>query len=113
MSMAASVVAMAAAGCASTEPNQRMESTSGAIRAAEEVGAPKVPQAALYLQLAKEQSDHAKQLIADGKQEEASSLLNRAQADAELAVALVREDNDRAAANEALERVKALRAGSK
>ena len=99
---------MCAAGCATTLPTAQQEASAGAIRAAEEVGAPRVPQAALHLQLAKEQSDHAKQLIASGDKGGANALLMRAQADAELAVALVREDNDRAAADQAVDNVKQL-----
>jgi hypothetical protein len=86
---------------------------AGAIRAAEEVGAPRVPDAALHLQLAREQSDHAKALIADGQTESATYLLMRAQADAELALAVVRESEGRAAAQAAVERVKQLQASIK
>jgi hypothetical protein len=95
-------------GCAAAAPTERLEGTAGAIRSAEEVGAKKVPQAALHLQLAREQSDHAKDLIASGEKVAAASLLLRAQADAELAVALVRADEDRTAAVAAVERVKSL-----
>jgi len=101
------------AGCATAMPSGRQEASAGAIRAAEEVGAPRVPQAALHLQLAKEQSDHAKQLIASGDKEGASSLLMRAQADAELAVALVRESDDRASAQQAVEKVRMLQETNK
>ena len=96
------------AGCATPAPTERMEGTAGAIRSAEEVGAKRVPQAALHLQLAKEQSDHAKELIASGDKAGAASLLLRAQADAELAVALVRANEDRSAATAAVDRVKSL-----
>jgi len=48
-------------GCASSPPLRTEASTSG-IRAAEEVGAAKVPQASLHLQLAKEELEHAKAL---------------------------------------------------
>jgi regulator of protease activity HflC (stomatin/prohibitin superfamily) len=103
-----------AAGCATTSaPSARSEETAGSIRAAEEVGAPKLPQAAFYLQLAREQSDHAKALLANGQKDEAESLLTRANADAELAVALVRENDDKAAAQQAVDNVKALRTSSK
>ncbi|MEO8167833.1 MAG: hypothetical protein ABI623_06280, partial [bacterium] len=49
------------AGCGSTPPINKEASTS-AIRAAEEVGASKVPSASLYLQLAKEELENAKGL---------------------------------------------------
>jgi len=98
------------AGCASA-PLHTDASTSG-IRAAEEVGAPKVPRAALHLQLAKEELQHAKDLSADGKASEASSQLQRSEVDAELAVALSREATEAAEARAALERVQKLRQGT-
>jgi hypothetical protein len=96
-------------GCASTPaPTEKAEATSAAIRAAEEVGAPQVPHAALYLQLAVEQSEHAKELIAKGDKERAASLLMRAQADAELSLALARETQEHDRAQQAIRRVSAL-----
>ena len=96
------------AGCGSSAPLNKEASTS-AIRAAEEVGAPSVPTAALYLQLAKEELENAKGLAAKGDKEEAESMLTRSQADAELAVALSRGDADKKEAAQAIERVKQLR----
>ena len=56
-------VAAAALGCASGPgPGERVASTQAAIRAAQEVGAQRVPAATLHLQLAKEQSDYAAEL---------------------------------------------------
>jgi regulator of protease activity HflC (stomatin/prohibitin superfamily) len=96
------------AGCGSSAPLNKESSTS-AIRAAEEVGATNVPTASLYLQLAKEEQENAKVLAAKGDKEEAESMLTRSQADAELAVALSRGDADKKEAAESLERVKQLR----
>lgn len=76
--------------CAAAVPTERLQSSAAAIRAAEEVGADRVPQAALHLQLAKEQSDRAKKLIDAGDRDEAALLLTRAEADANLSVALAR-----------------------
>lgn len=85
------VFAMLLAGCATTAPSGKsMENTAGSIRAAEELGAPRVPQASLHLQLAKEQSQNAKRLIKKGDNAQAKLLMQRADADAELAVALSR-----------------------
>jgi regulator of protease activity HflC (stomatin/prohibitin superfamily) len=97
--------------CASTAPppNEKMQESSGAIRAAEEVGAPKVPQAALHLQLAKEQTGRAQMLLAKGDRSAAEGMLMRAQADAELAVALSREETSRTEAEQAVEQVRQLR----
>ena len=101
--------AAAAAGCASeTAVSERAETSTAAIRAAEEVGATKVPRAALHLQLAKEESEHAKELSAKGDKDRASSLLLRAEADADLAVALSREQSERSDATQAIDKVHEL-----
>ena len=105
---AVAVVATAiAAGCANT-PLRTEASTSG-IRAAEEVGAAKIPQASLHLQLAKEELELATGLAEKGEKEKAASMLLRAEADAELAVTLSHEDAERLEAEKALERVRELR----
>lgn len=101
------VAASFVVSCASV-PLRTEKSTSG-IRAAEEVGARDVPQAALHLQLAKEQLQKAKSLAADGKDEQAESMLMRAEVDAELAVMLSRGDAEKAEAAAAVARVKELR----
>jgi len=108
------IVTLALAGilgaCAAPlPPTQRMEANSAAIRSAEEVGAPKVPQAALHLQLAREQTEHAQALLAKGERGNAEGLLLRAEADADLAVALSREDTSKRQAQEAIEQVRKLR----
>ena len=77
------------AGC-SGEQTVNNEATTSAIRAAEEVGASSVPSASLYLQLAKEELQNATGLAKDGEKEKAESMLLRAQAVGELAVALSR-----------------------
>lgn len=108
MVLAAAVVATAmVAGCANA-PLRTEASTSG-IRAAEEVGAAKIPQASLHLQLAKEELELAKGLAAKGEKEKAASMLLRAEADAELAVALSRGDAEKSEAQSAVERVQKLR----
>jgi regulator of protease activity HflC (stomatin/prohibitin superfamily) len=103
MVMLAGSVLLAAviAGCGSS-PAVDKEASTSAIRAAEEVGA-------LYLQLAKEELENAKGLAAKGDKEEAESMLLRAQADGELAVALSRGDADKTEATQAIERVRQLR----
>ncbi len=97
-----------AAGCATVPPLRTEASTSG-IRAAEEVGAARIPQAALHLQLAKEELAHAKGMAARGEPARAASLLQRAEVDAELALALSREDTEKSEALAAVERVRQLR----
>jgi hypothetical protein len=95
-------------GCASA-PLRTTEATTSGIRAAEEAGAAKVPQASLHLQLAREELERAKELNAKGDKEEAASMLLRAEADAELAVTLSHEDKEKAEARAAIERVRQLR----
>jgi hypothetical protein len=102
------VAAAIVAGCANAPPLRTEASTSG-IRAAEEAGAAKVPQASLHLQLAKEELELAKGLAAKGEKKQAASMLLRAEADAELAVALSRGDAERSEAMAAVERVRQLR----
>ena len=102
------LLAVVIAGCGSS-PAINKEAPTAAIRAAEEVGASGVPTASLYLQLAKEELEHAKGLAAKDEKEEAESMLQRSQADAELAVALSRGDADKKEAAKAIERVHRLR----
>jgi len=81
-----------ATACASfPPPTERLTTTEAAIRGASEVGAAQVPRAALHLKLAEEQTDKARRLMQDGYNERAEFTLKRAQADAELAIALAKE----------------------
>jgi hypothetical protein len=109
LGIGAVVMTTLAAGCASA-PLKSEASTSG-IRAAEELGAPRNPRAALHLQLAKEELEVAKGLSANGKKEQAASQLLRSEADAELAVALSREAAEQSEAQQAVERARKLRQG--
>lgn len=96
-----------AVGCASA-PLHTEGSTSG-IRAAREVGASRVPRAALHLQLAREELGYARSLANDGEDERAASMLMRSEADAQLAVALSREASEQSEAREAVEQARELR----
>jgi outer membrane murein-binding lipoprotein Lpp len=97
------------AGCGSNSVVIDEESTTSSIRAAEEVGATDISNASLYLQLAKEELVKAQTFAENGDKEEAESMLLRASADGELAVALSRSDTDKKEAADAIERVKQLR----
>jgi hypothetical protein len=100
----------AIAGCAGSPSfKQSSEASKSAIRAAEEVGAVNLPRASLYLQFAKEELEIAKQLAADGKKEQAASMLTRAEADAELAITLSHEQAEKTEAENAIQRVRQLR----
>jgi hypothetical protein len=100
----ASVATLAAiTGCASYPiPVQHMADAEGAARSASDVGAGSNPQAALHLKMATEEIANAKQLIADGDNEKADSVLSRAKADGELALGEAREQQAQAAAQQAL-----------
>jgi len=78
-------------GCGgATVPPASLAATQAAIRAAQEVGADDVPQAALHLRYAQDQFDSAQALEEDGDEERATLVLLRAEADAELAIVLAR-----------------------
>jgi Domain of unknown function (DUF4398) len=79
--------------CAGTfpAPTQRMADAESAERSAREVGADTHPAAKLQVKLADEQIAQAKVLVANGENERADYVLIRAKADAELALALARE----------------------
>jgi hypothetical protein len=91
----------------------RSETSTSNIRAAEEVGAAKVPQASLHLQLAKEGLEAARSLSAKGQKEEAVSMLMRSEADGELAIFLSHEDAEKSEAKAAVERARQLRNDNK
>jgi hypothetical protein len=91
LSLTALLLALAA-GCGSyPPPTERLTTSEAAIRGAEEVGAGRVPRAALHLQLAQEQTEKAKRLMQDGYNERAELTLKRAQSDAELAISISKE----------------------
>ena len=103
---------LGAAACAGAPPpHEREASSAAAIRSAEEVGAERIPQAALHLKLAHEQFDKGKALMSDGDNSRADYVLLRAQADAELALAFARENKTRTDAQTLIERVRATRGG--
>lgn len=102
-----------AAGCGHAEvPAQDMARTEASLRAAEEVGAAKIPQAALHVKMARDQLDVAKKFLANGETQLAQMALHRASMDAELAVALSREDETRRDANEIGAEASALKTGA-
>jgi len=100
-------------GCVGAQvPTDRLASAEAAIRTAREVSAERTsPQGALHLQLAREQLDAAKRLVADGDMKRAEWVLRRAEADAELALQMAREERAKAAAEQTLEDVTLLKAG--
>ncbi len=91
-----------ACGASFPPPTQRMADAESAQRSAREVGANNEPSAQLSLKLADEQIAQARTAMKDGENERADSLLIRAKADAELAIAKAREKNALVAGAEAV-----------
>lgn len=97
------------AGCGATfpVPTQRMADAESAERSAGELGAAGQPAAQLHMAVAQEQIGMAKNAIRDGDNKRADFLLVRAKADAELAVALAREQKAKVDAQQASDQAKA------
>lgn len=85
---------------------EQIAASQAPMRAAEEAGAAKIPAAALYLKLAKDEIRMADALAEKGDDREAMMRM-RAAADAELALALAQDKNTADEATAALEQVKA------
>jgi len=99
-----------AAGCTTfPRPDARVASSEGAIRGAQEVGAQKVPQASLHLKLAQEERAKALDFMRTGEYQRAEYMLMRSEADAELANAMAREVQAKRDAEQASERLEALK----
>ena len=94
-------------------PQERLTASEAAVRAAEAGGAPAIPKAALHLKQARDQIEQAKALIAEDENEHAEIVLQRAEVDAELALALAQEHAAQQEAQEALEQVQELRSKRK
>lgn len=87
----AALIALTSGCSGAAAPTERLTTAEAALRAASEVGAGEVPRASLHMKLAQEQVDEAKQLMTDGRQEQADLALRRAQSDAELAIVVSKE----------------------
>jgi hypothetical protein len=102
------LAALLVAGCASTKATKEFTQAKASIRAAEEIGADQEPQAAFYLAKAREKFQQGEQLIEENEGEEAVWTLEKAQADADLALAMAREATMRQEAEETRERIQSL-----
>lgn len=95
-------LAFTAAACGSSEvPAKELAKSESAIRAASEVGAQDNPEASLHLKLAKDRFAQAQAASKDDEQETAKLLLEKSEADAELALALTRKEQAAAKAEQA------------
>lgn len=97
-------------GCASvTIPSDQYGQPRETIRVVTEMGTDNNPQAKLHLKLATDELENADKLIKQDKKEEAKLSLTRAEADAALALALLKRDEMKSeveAVQEKLERLK-------
>jgi len=102
--------AITVAACASTpRPEARIISSEAALRGAQEAGAGSVPAATLHLKLAQEERAIAMNQLKDGHNHRASLMLARAEADAEVAIALTRAQSAKVQAVKAQESVDELK----
>lgn len=107
------VTASSAIGCGGSQlPPREVAETRAAMRAAGEVGANEVPRGELHLRLAQDQLALAERYIADDEEVLAREALWRARQDAELALALAKEQAAIDAAQEARRRVQQLQSAA-
>jgi hypothetical protein len=94
-----------AIGCAASfpVPAQDLAQAEAAERSAVELGAPTHPNANLHLELAREQIAQANAAMKDGDNGRATALLLRARSDAELAIALTRDQSAKTEAVKAVD----------
>lgn len=100
---------LTAVGCGGASvPNQQLTTAESAVRAAEVSGAEKLPRGQLHLKYAREQIVEAKNFIEQDENELATYALERAEVDAELALALAQNEKAQRDAQEQLNRIKEL-----
>jgi hypothetical protein len=90
-------------------PQEQLTAAKASISGAEVGGAAADPRAQLHLQRAKEGVAKAEKLIAEDDNEEAASVIERATADADLALALAREAGAKGEATETKEQLDRLK----
>jgi hypothetical protein len=107
----ACAIAVAACGGSFPVPTDRLANAEATARTAKELDAESEPQAALHLKLANEQIDKAKVAIKNEDNKSADLLLQRAAADAELAIQLSKTAKAKADAQQAQDRAANVRGG--
>jgi hypothetical protein len=92
--LAAPLALSVSAGCGTTYhvPSAHVNAPNASIHAAEEIGAANHPVASRYLKLAKDERTRAQNLLQVGHVQAADLMYQRANADAELAVAIQQAD---------------------
>ena len=95
--------------CASQQlPQQQLVDTNAAIDSAREIDKGETPSVELHVKFARDQITLAKKYMEDGEDEKAARMLDRAQADAEVALAQARTQESRQEATEAWNEVAEL-----
>ena len=112
--IAALFAAALGSACAAVAPvpTDKLAASEASYRGAQEAGADSAPQSKLALKLAQDGIERARQLIAQQRNVEAAHALDRARADAELAVGLAREAKAEQEAQQALDQIKALQSAN-
>lgn len=102
----ATLAACFAAGCGSSAfPLDKLTDAKSTVRAAQEAGAQNEPQAKLHLKMANDELTASQKALEDKDNDHARQLLNQAQADADLSLALARGSADKHAATTAQAKV--------
>lgn len=105
----AAAIAFGVAACGGAAPPiTARTNTVAAMRSARTIGAESEPRAAYHLELAREQLARADALIAQGDMQRAERILLRAETDAVLAIALARDAEMTATAEETRQRIREL-----
>lgn len=103
------LAALFVVGCAGSEvPLDRLTDAKATVRAAQEAGAQSTPQAALHLKMANDELASAQKAIDDHDNDRARLLLNQAQSDADLSLALARGTTEKQHAQEAQAKIDGL-----
>ena len=100
-----------AVGCAGApRPDDQLVASEASVRTAQEIGAQHIPSAALELQLAEDELQHAKDFIRNGDNDKAKRELVKSKADSDLALSLTKREHALAEADTAQTNLKALNA---
>ena len=106
---ASSLLALFAVGCGgSSVPLDKLTDAKATIRAAQEAGAQGTPQAALHLKMANDELVSGQKAMDDKDNDRARLLLNQAQSDADLSLALARGTQEKQSAQDAQAKIDAL-----
>jgi len=101
---------VAACGASVPAPREREAVAAATVRQARQAGAQESQEGVLKVQLAEEQLENARALMRRGEHAAAARVLVRGEADAELALAIARENKARAAADVAIAQAESVRA---